>query len=135
MGLRCLLANNTPLWFLIICLIILLPFFGLFLSLFVWRLIPYFRGFVSFESSLLVLFLCGTGFRVYSVMIVGWSSNSNYSLLGGGGGGGGGGRGVSVCGSEASLALILFIFHFSYNLVNLYCFPILERCLLIINIT
>nr|UQJ75234.1 NADH dehydrogenase subunit 1 [Tauritermes triceromegas] len=94
------------------------PVFGLFLSLLVWVLIPYFSGFVSFELGLL-FFLCCTSLGVYTVMIAGWSSNSNYSLLGGL-------RSVAQTISyEVSLALILLSFVFlicGYNLIDFYYF-------------
>nr|UQJ75221.1 NADH dehydrogenase subunit 1 [Allotermes cf. paradoxus]URX53927.1 NADH dehydrogenase subunit 1 [Allotermes sp.] len=94
------------------------PVFGLFLSLLIWILIPYFSGFVSFELGLL-FFLCCTSLGVYTVMIAGWSSNSNYSMLGGL-------RSVAQTISyEVSLALILLSFVFlvcGYNLVDFYYF-------------
>lgn len=94
------------------------PVFGLFLSLLIWVLIPYFRGFVSFELGLL-FFLCCTRLGVYTVMVAGWSSNSNYSLLGGL-------RSVAQTISyEVSLALILLSFVFlvcGYDLVDFYYF-------------
>nr|URX53266.1 NADH dehydrogenase subunit 1 [Glyptotermes perparvus] len=94
------------------------PVFGLFLSLLVWVLIPYFSGFISFELGLL-FFLCCTSLGVYTVMVAGWSSNSNYSLLGGL-------RSVAQTISyEVSLALILLSFVFlicGYNLVDFYRF-------------
>nr|UQJ75078.1 NADH dehydrogenase subunit 1 [Procryptotermes hesperus] len=94
------------------------PVFGLFLSLLIWVLIPYFSGFISFELGLL-FFLCCTSLGVYTVMVAGWSSNSNYSLLGGL-------RSVAQTISyEVSLALILLSFVFlicGYDLVNFYYF-------------
>nr|UQJ75247.1 NADH dehydrogenase subunit 1 [Glyptotermes sp.] len=94
------------------------PVFSLFLSLLVWVLIPYFSGFITFELGLL-FFLCCTSLGVYTVMIAGWSSNSNYSLLGGL-------RSVAQTISyEVSLALILLSFVFlicGYNLVDFYYF-------------
>nr|UQJ75273.1 NADH dehydrogenase subunit 1 [Pterotermes occidentis]URX54395.1 NADH dehydrogenase subunit 1 [Pterotermes occidentis] len=94
------------------------PVFGLFLSLLVWVLVPYFSGFISFELGLL-FFLCCTSLGVYTVMVAGWSSNSNYSLLGGL-------RSVAQTISyEVSLALILLSFVFlvcGYNLVDFYYF-------------
>nr|URX53292.1 NADH dehydrogenase subunit 1 [Glyptotermes sp. 11 AB-2022a] len=94
------------------------PIFSLFLSLLVWILIPYFSGFISFELGLL-FFLCCTSLGVYTIMIAGWSSNSNYSLLGGL-------RSVAQTISyEVSLALILLSFVFlvgSYNLMDFYYF-------------
>nr|URX53641.1 NADH dehydrogenase subunit 1 [Bifiditermes sp. 2 AB-2022a] len=94
------------------------PVFGLFLSLLIWILVPYFSGFVSFELGLL-FFLCCTSLGVYTVMVAGWSSNSNYSLLGAL-------RSVAQTISyEVSLALILLSFVFlvcSYDLVDFYYF-------------
>jgi NADH-ubiquinone oxidoreductase chain 1 len=80
----------------------------------------YFRGFFSFELGLL-FFTCCTSFGVYTVMVAGWSSNSNYSLLGG------------ICSVaqtisyEVRLALILFSVFFwiwSYDLINFYYFQL-----------
>nr|URX54434.1 NADH dehydrogenase subunit 1 [Glyptotermes sp. 16 AB-2022a] len=94
------------------------PIFSLFLSLLVWVLIPYFSGFISFELGFL-FFLCCMSLGVYTVMIAGWSSNSNYSLLGGL-------RSVAQTISyEVSLALILLSFVFlicGYNLLDFYYF-------------
>ena len=94
------------------------PVFNLFLSLLIWVLVPYFRGFISFSLGLL-FFLCCTSLGVYTVMVAGWSSNSNYSLLGGL-------RSVAQTISyEVSLALILLSFVFlvcSYDLVSFHYF-------------
>nr|WAX39336.1 NADH dehydrogenase subunit 1 [Homalosilpha sp. 1 ZQW-2020] len=96
------------------------PVFSLFLSLLVWFIMPYFTGFISFELGLL-FFLCCTSLGVYTVMVAGWSSNSNYALLGGL-------RAVAQTISyEVSLALILLSFIFlvgSYNLVKFYDFQV-----------
>jgi NADH-ubiquinone oxidoreductase chain 1 len=46
------------------------PVFGFFLSLFIWVLMPYFRGFFSFELGLL-FFMCCTRLGVYTVIIAG----------------------------------------------------------------
>jgi NADH-ubiquinone oxidoreductase chain 1 len=48
----------------------------------VWLLIPYLRGFISFELGLLFFLAC-TRLGVYTVIVAGWSSNSRYSFLGG----------------------------------------------------
>nr|YP_010947318.1 NADH dehydrogenase subunit 1 [Dalailama vadim]WGO62334.1 NADH dehydrogenase subunit 1 [Dalailama vadim] len=58
------------------------PVVSFILSLFIWILIPYFFNMVTFNLGVLFFFCC-TSLGVYSVMIAGWSSNSNYSLLGG----------------------------------------------------
>nr|YP_010852950.1 NADH dehydrogenase subunit 1 [Darpa inopinata]WGM81103.1 NADH dehydrogenase subunit 1 [Darpa inopinata] len=58
------------------------PIVSFFLSLMLWMLIPYYFNMLSFNLGLL-FFLCCTSLGVYTIMIAGWSSNSNYSLLGG----------------------------------------------------
>nr|CAH59845.1 NADH dehydrogenase subunit 1 [Zygaena graslini] len=58
------------------------PIVSFILSLMVWLLIPYYFNMISFNLGLM-FFICCTSLGVYSVMIAGWSSNSNYALLGG----------------------------------------------------
>nr|YP_010947422.1 NADH dehydrogenase subunit 1 [Pseudandraca flavamaculata]WGO62451.1 NADH dehydrogenase subunit 1 [Pseudandraca flavamaculata] len=58
------------------------PVVSFILSLFIWVLMPYFFNMVSFNLGILFFFCC-TSLGVYSIMIAGWSSNSNYALLGG----------------------------------------------------
>uniref|UniRef100_A0AAU7BAB5 NADH-ubiquinone oxidoreductase chain 1 n=1 Tax=Ceuthophilus sp. TaxID=3073481 RepID=A0AAU7BAB5_9ORTH len=87
------------------------PIFALFLSLLVWMIYPYLTFMYSFNFGLL-FFLCCTSMGVYTVMIAGWASNSNYALLGSL-------RAVAQTISyEVSLALILLSFIF---LVDSYC--------------
>nr|QLY90278.1 NADH dehydrogenase subunit 1 [Pherbellia dubia] len=92
------------------------PVFSLFLSLLIWMCMPLFIKLFSFNLGLL-FFLCCTSLGVYTVMIAGWSSNSNYALLGGL-------RAVAQTISyEVSLALILLSFVFligGYNLVGFF---------------
>nr|YP_010954874.1 NADH dehydrogenase subunit 1 [Serrognathus castanicolor]WMW30259.1 NADH dehydrogenase subunit 1 [Serrognathus castanicolor] len=57
------------------------PVFNLFLSLMIWFCIPFFSGLLSFSLGILY-FLCFASLSVYTVMLAGWSSNSNYSMLG-----------------------------------------------------
>nr|AMW91039.1 NADH dehydrogenase subunit 1 [Blaptica dubia] len=94
------------------------PVFSLFISLLIWMILPYSSGLYSFELGLLFFLSC-TSLGVYTVMIAGWSSNSNYSLLGGL-------RGVAQTISyEVSLALIMLSFVFlvgSYDLMTFYEF-------------
>nr|YP_007626965.1 NADH dehydrogenase subunit 1 [Anopheles hinesorum]AFO73352.1 NADH dehydrogenase subunit 1 [Anopheles hinesorum] len=94
------------------------PVFSLFLSLLIWMCIPYLIKLYSFNLGIL-FFLCCTSLGVYTVMIAGWSSNSNYALLGGL-------RAVAQTISyEVSLALILLSFIFligNYNFLNFYNF-------------
>nr|YP_010954796.1 NADH dehydrogenase subunit 1 [Hemisodorcus derelictus]WMW30181.1 NADH dehydrogenase subunit 1 [Hemisodorcus derelictus] len=91
------------------------PVFNLFLSLLVWLCIPLFSGFFSFGLGILY-FLCCASLSVYTVMLAGWSSNSNYSMLGSM-------RAVAQTISyEVSLALTLLSFLIlimSLNLVDL----------------
>nr|QHD20119.1 NADH dehydrogenase subunit 1 [Ochlerotatus taeniorhynchus] len=94
------------------------PIFSLFLSLLIWMCMPYLIKLYSFNLGVL-FFLCITSLGVYTVMVAGWSSNSNYALLGGL-------RAVAQTISyEVSLALILLSFIFligNYNFLNFYLF-------------
>nr|AII02404.1 NADH dehydrogenase subunit 1 [Epiphyas postvittana] len=58
------------------------PIFSFFLSLLIWMVIPYYFNMISFNLGFLFFFCC-TSLGVYTLMVSGWSSNSNYSLLGG----------------------------------------------------
>lgn len=58
------------------------PVVSFILSLFIWILIPYYFNIIRFNLGIL-FFLCCTRIGVYTVIIAGWSSNSNYALLGG----------------------------------------------------
>nr|AUB29961.1 NADH dehydrogenase subunit 1 [Neoceratitis asiatica] len=94
------------------------PIFSLFISLVVWLCIPLFIKLFSFNLGIL-FFLCCTSLGVYTVMVAGWSSNSNYALLGGL-------RAVAQTISyEVSMALILLSFVFligSYHILDFYYF-------------
>nr|WGU15877.1 NADH dehydrogenase subunit 1 [Clephydroneura sp.] len=90
------------------------PVFSLFLSLLVWMCMPLLTSLYSFNLGVL-FFLCCTSLGVYTVMVAGWSSNSNYALLGGL-------RSVAQTISyEVSMALILLSFIFmvgGYNFMS-----------------
>nr|UYX62327.1 NADH dehydrogenase subunit 1 [Orthopygia glaucinalis] len=58
------------------------PIMSFILSLLIWMVMPYYFNMINFSLGTL-FFLCCTSLGVYTVMIAGWSSNSNYSLLGG----------------------------------------------------
>nr|YP_009531192.1 NADH dehydrogenase subunit 1 [Ornebius fuscicerci]AXY63949.1 NADH dehydrogenase subunit 1 [Ornebius fuscicerci] len=92
------------------------PIVGLVLSLIVWLVFPFFTCFISFEFGLL-FFLCCLSMGVYSIMLAGWSSNSNYALLGSL-------RAVAQTISyEVSLSLVLLSFIMmveGFKLVNFY---------------
>nr|AWV84458.1 NADH dehydrogenase subunit 1 [Tettigotoma maculata] len=60
---------------------IISPIMGLFNSLLMWSIYPYLINCISFNLGVLFFFCC-TSMGVYSIMISGWSSNSNYSMLG-----------------------------------------------------
>nr|ABB90930.1 NADH dehydrogenase subunit 1 [Grylloblatta sculleni] len=102
------LSNYLPYYF--------SPVFSLFLSLLIWMIIPYMTNMFNFGLGLMFFLGC-TSLGVYTVMIAGWSSNSNYALLGGL-------RAVAQSISyEVSLALILLSFIFlicSYSLVDFF---------------
>lgn len=57
------------------------PIINLILSLFLWIRIPFISINLNFNLSLL-FFLRISRLRVYTIILAGWSSNSNYSLLG-----------------------------------------------------
>nr|CCI88312.1 NADH dehydrogenase subunit 1 [Thaumetopoea processionea] len=94
------------------------PVVSFLLSLVVWGLIPYYMNMISFSLGVL-FFLCCTSLGVYTVMVAGWSSNSNYSLLGSL-------RAVAQTISyEVSLALIFMssiIMIMSLNLISLFIY-------------
>nr|YP_009727432.1 NADH dehydrogenase subunit 1 [Diamesus osculans]QIA46746.1 NADH dehydrogenase subunit 1 [Diamesus osculans] len=88
------------------------PVFNLFLSLLLWMCMPFFSVLINFNLGFL-FFLCCSSLSVYTIMIAGWSSNSNYSLLGGL-------RSVAQTISyEVSLSLILLSFLFLTSSLNM----------------
>nr|QWB85702.1 NADH dehydrogenase subunit 1 [Peithona prionoides] len=91
------------------------PLMNLFLSLFLWMCMPMLTVNLSFNLSLL-FFLSVSSLSVYSIMLAGWSSNSNYSLLGSL-------RSIAQTISyEVSLILILLSFLFlilSFNMLDM----------------
>nr|YP_010248706.1 NADH dehydrogenase subunit 1 [Hydropsyche fryeri]QTT57964.1 NADH dehydrogenase subunit 1 [Hydropsyche fryeri] len=91
------------------------PIFSLFLSLFIWMVFPYMEG-LNFLSLSFLFFLSLLGLGVYMIMMNGWSSNSNYALLGSL-------RGiVQTLSYEVSLIflfLCVILMIMSFNLINL----------------
>nr|AVJ52655.1 NADH dehydrogenase subunit 1 [Diolcus variegatus] len=57
------------------------PIFMLILSFSMWCLYPMLFNIYNFSYGIL-FFMCCTGLGVYGVLMSGWSSNSNYALLG-----------------------------------------------------
>nr|AXS66358.1 NADH dehydrogenase subunit 1 [Curculionoidea sp. 3 KM-2017] len=91
------------------------PIFNLFLALLLWMCMPLLTVHLNFNLSLL-FFLSVSSLGVYTVMLAGWSSNSNYAMLGSM-------RSVAQSISyEVSLVLILMSFLFlifSFNIIEL----------------
>nr|UBI44026.1 NADH dehydrogenase subunit 1 [Eysarcoris gibbosus] len=91
------------------------PVFLLVLSFFLWSLFPFLCNVYNFNYGILFFMVC-TGMGVYGVMLSGWSSNSNYSLLGSL-------RSVAqVISYEVSMMMIILcviIFVFSFNLLDM----------------
>nr|YP_010411494.1 NADH dehydrogenase subunit 1 [Callirhopalus sedakowii]URN73825.1 NADH dehydrogenase subunit 1 [Callirhopalus sedakowii] len=91
------------------------PVMNLFLALLLWMSMPFLSVNFNFDLSLL-FFLCISSLGVYTIMLAGWSSNSNYAMLGGL-------RSVAQTISyEVSLVLIMLSFLFlilSFNIVDL----------------
>lgn len=94
------------------------PVVSFILSLMIWLLIPYYFNLISFNLGVL-FFLCCTSLGVYTVIVAGWSSNSNYALLGGL-------RAVAQTISyEVRLALILIsriVMIMDFNLINFFVY-------------
>nr|YP_010693556.1 NADH dehydrogenase subunit 1 [Scolytoplatypus wugongshanensis]WCB99747.1 NADH dehydrogenase subunit 1 [Scolytoplatypus wugongshanensis] len=81
------------------------PLFNMFMSLVLWVSIPFISSFLNFSLSILFI-LSVSSMSVYSIMMAGWSSNSNYAMLGSL-------RAVAqVISYEVSLILILLSFLF-----------------------
>nr|YP_010154889.1 NADH dehydrogenase subunit 1 [Melanophila acuminata]QQX28208.1 NADH dehydrogenase subunit 1 [Melanophila acuminata] len=96
------------------------PIVNLFLALLLWMCMPFISSFLNFNFGIL-FFLCCSSLGVYTIMIAGWSSNSNYAMLGGL-------RSVAQTISyEVSLALILMSFLIlisSLNMLDFYKYQV-----------
>nr|QNG56365.1 NADH dehydrogenase subunit 1 [Phalacridae gen. sp. MJ-2020] len=96
------------------------PVMNLFLALLLWLCVPYYCMNYTFNFSIL-FFLCISSLSVYTIMLAGWSSNSNYSLLGSL-------RSVAQTISyEVSLSLILLSFLILINSLSLYNFMLYQE--------
>nr|ARH53765.1 NADH dehydrogenase subunit 1 [Carpelimus fuliginosus] len=101
------------------------PILNLFLSLILWLCMPLFTILFNFDLSVMFL-LCCSSLGVYTIMIAGWSSNSNYSMLGSL-------RSVAQTISyEVSLFLILMSFLFLMMSLNLYSYYLIQSYLWLI---
>ena len=98
------------------------PIINIFLALLLWICMPFISILLNFNLSIL-FFLRVSRLRVYTIILAGWSSNSNYAILG---------RLRSVAQSisyEVSLVLILISFLFiisRFNLLDLYKYQVLS---------
>nr|WCI21417.1 NADH dehydrogenase subunit 1 [Euploea mulciber] len=92
------------------------PILSFMMSLIIWMVIPYYFNMIMFNLGILFILSC-MSVGVYMLMVSGWSSNSNYSLLGGL-------RAIAQTISyEVSLALILMssvILVMDLNLIKYY---------------
>lgn len=92
----------------------IVPVFNLFISLLLWLCTPILTVLFNYQFGILY-FLCCSRLGVYCVIMAGWASNSNYSILGGI-------RSVAQTISyEVSLSLILLSFLyliFSLNIID-----------------
>lgn len=90
------------------------PIFLLILSFSLWILYPFIFNVYNFNYGILFFMVC-TGIGVYGIILSGWSSNSNYALLGRL-------RSVAqVISYEVRIIIIILcviIFVFSYNLLD-----------------
>nr|AOY39928.1 NADH dehydrogenase subunit 1 [Scolytinae sp. BMNH 1039994] len=91
------------------------PMFSFFLSLVLWFCVPFYTFNICFTFSFLFM-LSVSSLGVYAVMLAGWSSNSNYALLGSL-------RSVAqIISYEVSMILILLSFLFLTSSFNLFDF-------------
>nr|APT41543.1 NADH dehydrogenase subunit 1 [Sciopemyia fluviatilis] len=96
------------------------PIFSLFLALLVWMCTPYWVKMYSFNLGIIFFFSC-ISLGVYTVMLAGWASNSNYALLGGL-------RAVAQTISyEVSLILLILSFILLINSFNFFGFMKLQQ--------
>lgn len=108
-----------------IILFFISPVLRLILSIWIWRLVPVKENFQNYTFSF-VLILILLRFSVYPIIISGWSSNRNYSLIGRL-------RGIAQTISyEINLALILFMFILWIKRVNLLILKISIRISILI---
>lgn len=96
------------------------PVVSLFLMLVLWSVFPFFPVTVNFMLSGVFFFVC-TSFGIYALIGRGWSSNSNYALIGSV-------RGVAQTISyEVRIILIFLSFIFFSGSYNFYCIIIKQE--------
>nr|YP_009185878.1 NADH dehydrogenase subunit 1 [Margarinotus merdarius]ALO70684.1 NADH deshydrogenase subunit 1 [Margarinotus merdarius] len=96
------------------------PVMNLFLALTLWFCMPFITLLINFNLGILY-FLCCSSMGVYTIMIAGWSSNSNYAMLGGL-------RSVAQTISyEVSLAMILLSFLMLTSSLSMLQFAVYQK--------
>nr|WPW46735.1 NADH dehydrogenase subunit 1 [Halobates sericeus] len=80
-GLKLFFSEQTYLYMSNFMIYYFSPVFMLMLSFSLWLLFPFMVNVYNFNLGFLY-FLCCTSLGVYGVLMCGWSSNSNYSMLG-----------------------------------------------------
>nr|UJY97068.1 NADH dehydrogenase subunit 1 [Potamometra berezowskii] len=80
-GLKLFFSEQTYLYMSNFIIYYFSPVFMLMLSFCLWMLFPFLINVYTFNLGFL-FFLCCTSLGVYGILMCGWSSNSNYSLLG-----------------------------------------------------
>nr|AXS65058.1 NADH dehydrogenase subunit 1 [Tenebrionoidea sp. 5 KM-2017] len=96
------------------------PILNLCISLLLWLCVPFVSVFLNFNLSIL-FFLSVSSLSVYTVMMAGWASNSNYALLGSI-------RSIAQTISyEVSLSLILMSFIFLILSLNFLDFMFFQK--------
>uniref|UniRef100_A0AAU7YV97 NADH-ubiquinone oxidoreductase chain 1 n=1 Tax=Stephanitis macaona TaxID=3156568 RepID=A0AAU7YV97_9HEMI len=114
-GIKLFFKEQVNLVFFNFFIYMLSPIFMFMISLFIWSIYPFLWNLFNFNYGFL-FFLCCSSLSVYGLLLCGWASNSNYSLLGSL-------RALAqVISYEVSLVMIvicLMIFSFSFNLLNL----------------
>nr|QHD19751.1 NADH dehydrogenase subunit 1 [Epilachna admirabilis] len=104
------------------------PIMSLFLALLLWMSMPFYLYFLSFNFSILYFFSISS-LGVYMIMMSGWSSNSNYSLLGSL-------RAVAQTISyEVSMFLIMLSYLILISSLNLFDFYIFQKFLWFLFLT
>lgn len=104
------------------------PILNLFLAIVLWLCMPFFTLLFNFNLRIL-FFLCCSRIRVYTIIVAGWASNSNYSLLG---------RLRSVAQTisyEVRLFLILVSFLFLISRLKIIDFSKIQKYLWLILLT
>nr|YP_009157868.1 NADH dehydrogenase subunit 1 [Haplothrips aculeatus]AKE35847.1 NADH dehydrogenase subunit 1 [Haplothrips aculeatus] len=98
----------------------IMPLLNIFLSMFMWILVPYLFSYLYFNMGML-FFICVSSLSVYSIILSSWASNSHYSLLGSL-------RSIAqMISYEITLSMIMLFFLMFLNSFSFYEFFILQK--------